>query len=81
MPHASGKSIDVSLWDEREGKQVDMRNWEDGTDALFINFYKNKTDEQSKKYQELQDFVLEVMMNHGFKLGTKNEYFHFDYKS
>ncbi|MDB5266827.1 MAG: hypothetical protein JWN89_642 [Parcubacteria group bacterium] len=80
MPHSFGKSIDVSLRDITGTEEVPMRNKADGTGALFINFYKGKEDEQSKKYQELQDFVLSVMRAHGFKLGTKNEYFHFDHK-
>ncbi len=80
MPHASGKSVDVALWEEKENKEVFMRNGADGTDALFVNFYKDKEDDQCQKYQELQDYVLSVMQDHGFTLGTKNEYFHFDYK-
>ncbi len=80
MPHAQGKSVDVTLWDPKENKEVYMRRGDDGTDALFVDFYKNREDEEGKKYQELQEWVIGVMQNHGFRLGTKREYFHFDYK-
>ena len=80
MPHAQGKSIDVALWNREEDKEVYMRVGEDGTDALFVDFYKNREDEEGKRYQELQEWVIDVMQNHGFRLGTKREYFHFDYR-
>jgi D-alanyl-D-alanine dipeptidase len=79
MPHAAGKSVDVSLRDKETDEEVFLRNVADGTNAMFVDFYKNKTDEASKKYQDLQEFVISAMLAHGFKLGTKNEYFHFDY--
>lgn len=80
MPHAKGLSVDIALWDPVEDKEVYMRKGEDGVDALFINFYKDKEDELSKKYQELQDWVIETMLDLGFRIGTKREYFHFDYR-
>tara|TARA_B100000745_G_scaffold298901_2_gene248489 strand:- start:2314 stop:2898 length:585 start_codon:yes stop_codon:yes gene_type:complete len=80
MPHAEGKSVDVALWDPNEDKEVYMRNGDDGVDALFVDFYKGKENEQSKHYQELQEWVIRIMFDNGFRLGTKNEYFHFDYR-
>ena len=80
MPHASGKTVDICLWDKVTNKEVYMRNGSDGVNALFINFYKNNDDEQSKKYQNYQDIVISAMLNNGFELGTKNEYFHFNLK-
>jgi len=80
MPHAEGKSVDVALWDPEEDKEVYMRNGDDGVDALFVDFYKGKEGEQSKHYQELQEWVIRIMFDNGFRLGTKNEYFHFDYR-
>ena len=79
MPHATGRSVDVALWDKKEDREIFMRNGADGTDALFVGFYRGKTDEPSRRYEELQRFVIETMLSNGFKLGTKNEYFHFDY--
>lgn len=78
MPHASGKSIDIALFDATSNKEIYLRNGDDGTDALFIDFYKDKTDEQSVRYQNLQTWVISVLQDHGFRLGTKREYFHFD---
>jgi len=80
MPHSIGLSIDVALWSMENNAEVYMRKWEDGDDALFIDFYKNKKDEQSKTYQGLQERVIGIMQKQGFRLGTKNEYFHFDYR-
>lgn len=79
MPHANGTTVDVALWNVQENKEVYMRNSADGIDALFIDFYKNKTDESSKKYQTLQDFLVGTMLAHGFEIGVKREYFHFNY--
>ncbi|MEM9337040.1 MAG: hypothetical protein AAGA35_04260 [Patescibacteria group bacterium] len=80
MPHAEGKSVDVALWDPESDKEVYMRNGEDGTDALFVDFYKDHSDEEGKQYQELQEWVIGLMQEQGFRLGTKREYFHFDYR-
>lgn len=80
MPHALGKSVDVALWDSNMDKEVYVRAGEDGTDALFADFYKNKTDEQSKNYQSLQELLIKTMQKNGFRLGKLREYFHFDYR-
>lgn len=79
-PHALGLSIDAAIWDREENKEVYLRRGEDGLPALFIGFYKGKDDEDSKRYQELQDYLANLMMDHGFRIGTKKEYFHFDYR-
>ncbi len=80
MPHANGKSVDVALWNPKENREVYLRNGEDGIEALFVDFYKEKTDEQSKVYQALQEWVIGIMQENGFRLGTKREYFHFNYR-
>ena len=79
MPHASGRAVDVALWDPATDAEVYMRNAEDGTDALFVDFYKEHTDEEGKRYQELQTYLIRLMQEHGFALGTKRKYFHFDF--
>ncbi|HEY0010653.1 MAG TPA: hypothetical protein VGB97_01915 [Candidatus Paceibacterota bacterium] len=79
-PHATGHSVDVAIWDEAENKEVYLRRGDDGLPALFIGFYRGKEDEDSKRYQELQDYLAELMMRRGFRIGTKKEYFHFDYR-
>ncbi len=80
MPHASGKTIDASFYNLTENKETYLRNKEDGDDALFIDYYRNKNDEVSKHYQHLQDLLMNIMQSHGFRIGKKHEYFHFDYK-
>ncbi len=80
MPHALGFSVDIALWDPNEDKEVYCRNAKDGTDALFVDFYKNKKDEQSKHYQKLQEYLINTMQDNGFRLGKLREYFHFDYR-
>lgn len=79
-PHALGLSVDVAIWDPKENKEVYLRNAEDGVAALFIGFYKDKADEQSKRYQELQEHLAGLMLDRGFRVGTRREYFHFDYR-
>lgn len=80
MPHSLGLSIDVALWNPKSESEVYMRKGDDGTDALFVDFYKDQTDTQSQHYQELQEWVIGIMQDHGFRLGTRREYFHFDYR-
>lgn len=80
MPHAHGRSVDVALWDIAENKEVYLRSGDDGTGALFIHFYKDKQDARARYYQELQDLLISHMMTQGFRLGTKREYFHFDFR-
>jgi len=79
-PHSLGLSVDVALWDPVKDSEVYMRRNEDGTDALFVDFYKEEVDPESQKYQVLQEWVIGVMQDHGFRLGIKREYFHFDYR-
>ena len=79
MPHSTGKTVDTKLWDMKNGKELPMRNLEDGAEALFVDFYRNKTDYESQAFQEQQGLLIQVMLDHGFVLGPKNEYFHFNY--
>ncbi len=65
MPHATGRSVDVALWDPAIDREVYMRNAEDGTDALFVDFYKERTDEASRRYQELQTYLISLMQERG----------------
>ncbi|MDQ5957724.1 MAG: hypothetical protein QG665_48 [Patescibacteria group bacterium] len=81
MPHASGKALDVALWDEKEDKEIMMRSRENGAESLLIDFYKDRTDEEGKKYQDLQVKVRSIMEKHGFKIGPRNEFFHFNHKT
>lgn len=73
-PHATGRSVDAVLW--KNGEVLKLRDKEDGFDAYFIDFYKDKNNE----FQKLQNLLIKTMQNQGFKLGTKREYFHFNYE-
>ncbi len=80
MPHAQGLSVDVTLFDPQTATEIPMRNKEDGIEALFIGFYRGKNDEESKRYQEKQDYLAGLMLQQGFRIGKRREYFHFDYR-
>ena len=69
MPHASGLTVDVSLLDVKTNLEIPMRKREDGIVAFITHFYASKDDPESKQYQELQDYVAETMMKHGFRFG------------
>ena len=79
-PHATGKTVDVTLWDIKTNEPMVLRDRKDGAEALFLDFYKNRPDEQSQYYQKLQDFLISAMLEHGFRLGPKKEYFHFNFE-
>lgn len=76
MPHATGKSVDVALW--HDGKKMILHDKEDGINGYFIDFYK-QGEKENKQYQELQELLIHIMQDNGFRLGTKREYFHFNY--
>lgn len=80
MPHATGKTVDVTLWDPEKNEEVMSRNREHGIDAFFIDYYKGKTDPESQHYQQLQDLLTSTMLKNGFEYGPKREYFHFNFK-
>lgn len=80
MPHALGLSVDVTLYDTNTDTEVQLRNKEDGIEALFISFYRDRHDDSSRRYQELQDMLAALMLRHGFRIGKRREYFHFDYR-
>lgn len=78
MPHASGRVVDLDLVDAKTAEPVPMRNREDGLDACFINYYRDKTDAKSREYQCLQELLVGTMKDLGFVLGSKDEYWHFE---
>lgn len=76
MPHATGKSVDIALW--RDDKKLILHDKQDGINGYFIDFYK-QGEKKNEQYQNLQEFLIKVMQDNGFRLGTKREYFHFNY--
>lgn len=79
MFHASGKSVDVVLWDFEKGEEIQMRDYSDGVPAFFYGFYKDMKDERAMEYHKLQTLLRDVMFEVGFDFGTKLEYFHFNF--
>lgn len=79
MPHASGRSVDVAIWDMEGDREVYLRKGGDGPESLLIDFYKEAEDEEGKRCQQLQKYLIDLMLSCGFGLGKKGEYFHFDY--
>lgn len=78
MPHSSGLTVDVTLRSVANGRLLLMRRSKDGVEAKFIDFYKNKKDLQSKELQNRQLILRRAMENAGFKLGKKQEFWHFE---
>ena len=78
MPHATGKAVDVVLTDLETGKVIWTRNQErDGIECCFVDFYRNKHDAESIKYQNLQSLLLNAFLANGFVLGPRRESWHF----
>jgi D-alanyl-D-alanine dipeptidase len=80
MKHSSGLSVDVTIWDTVKNQEIHLRRSGDGPESLLIDFYKDSTDPEGQRCQELQKYLIETMIKHGFKLGERKEYFHFDYR-
>lgn len=80
MPHSTGLSVDVALWDDALSAEVAMRRFDDGTPALFVDFYQKSSDPEGKTFHYRQELVRLLMFSHGFRLGKKREYFHFNYR-
>ncbi|MBI4036702.1 hypothetical protein HY386_02400 [Candidatus Daviesbacteria bacterium] len=80
MPHASGRVVDINLVSLGSGEEVEMWDKKDWPDGAFINCYQGKPDSRSKEFQRLQDLMVSTMVSLGFKLGLKNECWHFEYK-
>lgn len=80
MPHSTGRVIDVSLIDMKSGEELKFRDSADDPDGWFIDFYRDKTDAQSKEFQRLQDLLIKTMVSVGFQLGSKREFWHFEFR-
>ena len=80
MAHATGLTVDVALVSLESGKEVAMRGKEDGIEGMFVGFYAGKENSKSRRYQELQDLLFQIMIRNGFTLGSKKEFWHFEYK-
>ncbi len=79
MPHSTGKAVDISLLSLFDGKELWFRNGQDGDAAFFIGYYASSNDPSHQEFERRQKMLRSIMMKHGFKLGMKNEYWHFEY--
>lgn len=73
--HSRGSTVDLTLFDMKTGKEVDMGGTFDYFGQRSHPDYKNITDEQYKNRMILR----EAMMNHGFK-PLDEEWWHFTLK-
>lgn len=89
MPHTSGKAVDVVFYDLNANKQILLRDGEREPDSKFLDFHKRELEsmpldhpkrEEYEQYQARQERLITLMQNAGFRLGQKNEYWHFDYQ-
>ncbi len=78
MIHASGRALDIALIDQKSGQEIPMRQREDGIDAFFVDYYKDRPNKESQEYQRLQVYLRETMLGLGFELGGLMEYWHFE---
>jgi D-alanyl-D-alanine dipeptidase len=78
MPHASGYTVDVNLYELETGEELELWDKDDWPDGIFTNYYSEKNDPKSKKYQELQNLLIETMLRNNFELGSMSEIWHFE---
>jgi D-alanyl-D-alanine dipeptidase len=79
MPHTSGRSVDVALVDMMTKERQALFDKADGTAASFLGYYEQFNDEGSQEKVRLQKLLGQIMLSHGFRYGTKNEIWHFDF--
>jgi D-alanyl-D-alanine dipeptidase len=79
MPHASGRTVDVTLIDLKTGEELRMRDNSLDADGGFKHgYYAEKDDATHQEYHRLQRILLDVMLEAGFVLGPKEEFWHFE---
>ncbi|PCI25095.1 hypothetical protein COB57_02655 [Candidatus Peregrinibacteria bacterium] len=78
MPHSTGLVIDAVLWDLKNNCTVEMYKHEHGADAFFYSFYKDNPKKDTGDYLKKQTLLIDTMLNSGFTLGSKGEFFHFE---
>lgn len=81
MIHSTGLCVDINLIDLKNNREVKMWDKKDWPDGVFVNFYRHGKDTESQKFQQLQDLLVNTMLSLEFTLGTKNEFWHFEYLS
>lgn len=79
MPHATGFAVDVNLINLQTHQEILLRNKTHGTDAFFVDYYKNSPLEEEKEFHRLQKLLAQSMLEHGFRYGKKMEFWHFEF--
>ena len=79
MPHADGYTVDVNLLDLATGSEMELRDKSDWPNGIFVDFYKDRADAKSQKYQKLQTILIKTMLKNGFRLAGLREFWHFTY--
>ena len=74
--HNRGCAVDLTLYDLKTGKSINMPSDYDEFSERAYPSYKGSTEEQSKN----RDFLIEKMQNHNFKVHS-NEWWHFDHSN
>lgn len=78
MIHASGFAVDVNIFDLNNNNELELWDKADWPDGAFVDFYKDRHDQKSERYQALQTLLARVMFSEGFSLGTLREFWHFE---
>jgi len=79
MPHSTGRVVDVAIWDAKLDEEVPLRKLTDGPESLISGFYEHGADMEGRHCDEMQHYLLDLMTKNGFGLGTRREYFHFEF--
>ncbi|MDO8507228.1 MAG: hypothetical protein Q7S53_01530 [bacterium] len=80
MPHATGLAVDINLIKLSDGEEVEMWDKADWPEGIFVDYYRDRKDTKSQEYQGLQDLLVDNMLGLGFRIGSKKEFHHFEYK-
>ena len=80
MPHASGRVVDVVLFDPNLGQEVWMRDGTYGDQAKFFGFHALAGEVPNEIYHGLQLLMAQTMQGVGFRFGSREEYFHWEYR-
>lgn len=78
-PHSTGLTVDINLVSLETGQEVEMWDKADWPEGIFVDYYRNMTDDKSKRFQTLQDLLISTMESIGLKLGSRKEIHHFEY--
>lgn len=80
FPHATGLAVDAILFCPQTEKEIWLRDHpKHGNASTKYGFYANAKDPDGQRYDRLQKLLVRTFHNHGFRLGAKQEYWHFEH--